>query len=71
MYTKKKIMPQKNLLQKISNMKNFKIEKSIKIVPGEYFSKNLSNNFDDHIKKSIPFYNDFLKKISNLSNFFE
>ena len=51
-------------------MSNFKIEKSIKIVPGDYFSKNLSNNFDDHIKKSIPFYNDFLNKISNLSNFF-
>lgn len=51
-------------------MNKFRISKSVKVSPGEYFSAELSKHFDEHVKKSVPFYDEFLIKISNLSNFF-
>jgi len=51
-------------------MDKFTISKNVQVSPDGYFSKALSSDFDRHVKKSIPFYNDFILKMSNLSNFF-
>ena len=48
-----------------------KIDKKIIHISNSWsFNKNVSDRFDLHVKQSIPFYNEIIKTIAGLSEFF-
>ena len=54
------------------NYQKFKnIKKKIKLINKSWaFNKNVSVNFDNHVRKSVPFYNTFQKDIAKYAEFF-
>ena len=47
------------------------VDDTISAVPGEWrFDKNVSKAFDSHVRKSVPFYDEIQRMVTEISEYF-
>jgi tRNA (cmo5U34)-methyltransferase len=64
-------MEPKSALHNVAKRESRPVDDTISAVPGEWrFDKNVSQAFDSHVRKSVPFYDEMQRMVIELSEYF-
>jgi len=64
-------MESKTALRNLPKRESRPVDDTISAVPGEWrFDKNVSQAFDSHVRKSVPFYEEIQRMVIELSEYF-
>jgi tRNA (cmo5U34)-methyltransferase len=64
-------MESKTSLHSVVKRESRPVDDTISAVPGEWrFDKNVSQAFDSHVRKSVPFYDEIQRMVIELSEYF-
>ena len=64
-------MESKTAVRNLPKRESRPVDDTISAVPGEWrFDKNVSQAFDSHVRKSVPFYDEIQRMVIELSEYF-